>query len=85
VLGVVLTMVQQDLPESAEASAALRRLLPSEMVLKTEIPRDDLFVKASARGVPAGALAEGETARKRFEALCKEVDQRIIQPGQRNS
>lgn len=80
VLGVVLTMVKEDLPESTEASCALRRLLPAEMVMRTEIPRDDLFVKASARGVPAGAMREGGEILRAFDALREELEKRIVKP-----
>lgn len=83
VVGVVLTMMKEDLPESAEASTSLRRLLPPQMVLQTEIPRDDLFVRASARGVPAGALPEGGEIFKAFDALRQEVEKRIVKPNRR--
>jgi len=77
VLGVVLTMVKDDLAESVEAAAALRRLLPPEMVMKNEIGRDDLFIKASARGVPAGVMAEGGQVLSVFDQLCRELDRKM--------
>ncbi len=52
VLGVCLTMVQADLAESREVAASLRQLLPPDLVFQTQIPRDPLFVRASARGLP---------------------------------
>lgn len=73
VLGVCLTMVQYNLPESTQAAAALRQLLPPEMVFQTQIPRDDLFVRASARGLPVGVLKEGSQALAVFDALRAEV------------
>ena len=40
-------MMQANLAESRETVQALRNLLPSEMVLRTVIPRDDLFIRAA--------------------------------------
>jgi hypothetical protein len=43
------------------------------MVFQTQIPRDDLFVRASARGLPVGVLKEGSQAVAVFDALRAEV------------
>jgi chromosome partitioning protein len=80
VLGVCLTMVQQDLAESAEAAAALRQLLPPEMVFQTQIPRDGLFVRASARGLPVGVLEDGAGAQIVFDSLRAEIEAKL-EPG----
>jgi chromosome partitioning protein len=77
VLGVCLTMVQHDLAESLEAAAALRHLLPSEMVLQTQVPRDGLFVRASARGLPIGVLEDGAGAQVVFDALRVEIESKL--------
>ena len=73
VLGVCLSMVQADLPESRDVGLALRHLLPPEWLCQTQIPRDPLFVRASARGLPVGALAEGAAAQGVFDALRGEI------------
>ncbi|MGC6467705.1 MAG: ParA family protein [Akkermansiaceae bacterium] len=77
ILGVVLTMVQRGLPESRESAEALRSLLPSEMVMNAEIPRDDLFVRASARGLPVGVMEEGAAAQAVFDSLKHELETRM--------
>jgi chromosome partitioning protein len=77
VLGVCLTMVQHDLAESIEAAAALRQLLPPEMVFSTQIPRDGLFVRASARGLPVGVLEDGAGAQVVFDALRAEIEAKL--------
>ena len=77
VLGVCLTMVQNDLAESTEAAAALRQLLPPEMVFQTQIPRDGLFVRASARGLPVGVLEDGAGAQLVFDALRAEIEAKL--------
>lgn len=85
VLGVCLTMVQEELAESTEAAAALRQLLPSEMVFKTQIPRDGLFVRASARGLPIGVLEDGAGAQLVFDALRGEIETKLdLHGGQYN-
>lgn len=77
VLGVILTMVQGALEESRESAEALRGILPAELVLRNEIPRDDLFIKASARGLPIGVMPEGSGALIIFENIRVEVETRL--------
>lgn len=77
VLGVLLTMVQHDLAESLEAGQAARQLLPQDLVFNTTVPRDGLFVRASARGLPVGVLEEGAGALAVFDALRAEVEGKL--------
>ena len=74
ILGVVMTMVQQHLLESLEAAQALRNILPSEMVLRSVVPRDDLFIRASAKGLPVGVMEEGAGALAVFDGLRAELE-----------
>ncbi|HEY8990692.1 MAG TPA: ParA family protein [Luteolibacter sp.] len=83
VLGVVLTMVQHDVPESLEAAKAMRQILPGELVFDTSVPRHPLFIRASARGVPIGAMEEGRGALAVFEALRAEVQGKLDSRGGR--
>jgi chromosome partitioning protein len=80
ILGVCLTMVQHDLPESTEAAAALRQLLPPQMIFNTQVPRDGLFVRASARGLPVSVMEDGAPLQQVFDALRMELDAKL-QPG----
>ncbi|MFZ9936602.1 MAG: ParA family protein [Luteolibacter sp.] len=80
VLGVCLTMVQPELADSAEAAAALRQLLPAEMLFQSQIPRDPLFVRASARGLPVGVMEDGAGAQAVFDSLRMEIEAKL-QPG----
>ena len=77
ILGVALTMMQADLPESRDTVQALRNILPHELVMRTVIPRDDLFIKASARGVPVGVMETGAPALEVFDRLRLEVEQKL--------
>jgi chromosome partitioning protein len=77
VLGVCLSMVQPDLAESREVAVSLRQLLPPELVFHTQIPRDPLFVRASARGLPVGVLEQGAGALAVFDSLRAEIDAKL--------
>ena len=77
VLGVCLTMVQYHLTESTHAATTLRQLLPPEMVFQTQIPRDDLFMRASARGLPVGVLKNGARTMGVFDALRTEIEAKL--------
>ncbi len=77
VLGVCLTMVQQDLTESTGAATALRQLLAPELVFLTQIPRDGLYIRASARGLPAGVLEDGTAALAVFDSLRAETNAKL--------
>ncbi|MDA8969125.1 ParA family protein [Akkermansiaceae bacterium] len=77
VLGIVLTMVQPHLAESREAAEALRNILPPEMVMRAVVPRDDLFIRASAKGLPVGVMEEGAGALAVFDGLRAEVEGKI--------
>jgi chromosome partitioning protein len=77
VLGVCLTMIQHGLAESTEAASALRQLLPEEMLFQTSIPRDEIFIRASAKGLPVGVLDDGKGAETVFDSLRAEVQAKL--------
>jgi chromosome partitioning protein len=66
--------VQHDLAESREAALALRQLLPQGMVFQTMVPRDGIFVRASAKGLPVGVLEDGTGAQAVFDSLRAEIE-----------
>ena len=77
VLGLLLTMMQPGLAESREAAQALNDILPSELLFQTMIPRDDLFIRASARGLPVGAMENGAGAMAVFDRVRMEVEAKL--------
>ncbi len=85
VLGVCLTMLQKNLAESTEADFALRQLLPPEMLFTTSIPRDDIFIRASAKGLPVGVMDGGEGAEAVFDSLRAEVQAKLEKSQQRTA
>ncbi len=74
VLGLVMTMVQNRLAESIEAVQAVRNLLPENMVMRTVVPRDDIFVQASAKGLPVGVMEQGAGVLAVFDNLRLEIE-----------
>ena len=55
-LGVVLTMADQNLAESKQIVDEIKQLLPSELVCQAILPRDPAVVYASMKGMPLGLL-----------------------------
>jgi len=54
--GVLLTMVQTRHNDSLSVVQEVLQLFPSSLTFETFIPRDPVFLEASARGVPLGLL-----------------------------
>ena len=79
ILGVVLTMVQENLRESVEAAQGLRSILPENLVMQAEVLRDDIVIQASAKGVPVGVLPGGEKMLKIFNDLRWEIERKLSQ------
>ncbi len=77
ILGVLLTMVQRELSESSEVADGIRELLPKPLVLNEEIPRDDLFLKASGKGVPVGVMPDAQEFLENFDKLRIEIDAKL--------
>jgi len=78
---VCLTMIHHGLAESTEAASALRHLLPEEMLFKTSIPRDEIFIRASAKGLPVGVLENGKIVETVFDSLRAEVQAKLAKSG----
>ena len=57
VAGIVLTMLQTRADGSLDVAQEAWRRLPAELVLETFLPRDPVFLDASARGAPLMLLS----------------------------
>lgn len=78
VAGILMTMVQADQKESTEVVRELRALVPSQLLCQTTIPRDPVFLKASAAGVPLGLLyRQPPAAAHVFDQLAAELEPRL--------
>jgi len=77
ILGVLFSMVHPSMQESKDAAREIRNMLPEELCFQVEVPRKDLFMKASAKGVPISVLQEGHSTSHVFEYLREEIDEKI--------
>ena len=59
------------------AASTLRQLLPEEMLFQTAIPRDEIYIRASAKGLPVGVLEDGGGAETVFDSLRAEVQAKL--------
>ena len=44
------------------------------MVFQTSVPRDGIFVRASAKGLPVGIMEDGAEALAVFDSLRSEIE-----------
>ncbi len=77
-LGVALTMVQLRNRTSASVAEEAWSRMPEDVVFDTTIPRDPLFLEASAQGVPIGMLRNRPPPMAAlFDQLAHEVQSRV--------
>ena len=78
IAGLLLTMVRREDPVSLEVQQEIRGMLPAELVLDSEIPRDPEFLQASRSGVPIALLRrQPPAAALSFDHLAAEIEERI--------
>lgn len=78
VAGILMTMVQPNQKESTEVVRELRAIIPPQLFCSTLIPRDPVFLKASAAGVPLGLLhRQPPAAAHVFDQLAAELEPRL--------
>lgn len=76
--GILLTMVQADVEESADVVRELRQIVPPALMLHAAIPRDAIFLRASAVGVPLGLLFQHPPAAAIiFDQVAAELESRL--------
>jgi chromosome partitioning protein len=78
VAGILLTMVDPHGEESLQVARDLRMLVPGDTLLRTSIPREQDFVRASAHGVPVALLYQKlPPAALVFDQLAAELEPRL--------
>lgn len=77
ILGVLLTMTENTMPENIEAEKGIHAILPEDFIFETNLPLDNLFIKSSAMGLPIALLEGSEELRKKFESLVEEVQDKL--------
>lgn len=76
--GIVLTMLQSRHEDSLGVAQESWRLFPREHVLDASVPRDGVFLEASAEGVPVALLRRRPPAVAAvFDQLAAEIEDRI--------
>jgi chromosome partitioning protein len=76
--GLLLTMVRLEDGVSREIENEIRAMLPPELILDTEIPRDAAFLKASRVGVPVSLLhRQPPAASLSFDRLAAELEAKM--------
>lgn len=76
--GILLTMLMESHPASAKVAKELRQMLPAQLLFNQAIPRDPLFLEASALGLPLSLLRKNPPASALlFDQLSAELEERI--------
>ena len=71
-------MVDRASPESASVARELRAMLPEDLLFRASIPRNTIFLQASARGVPVALLRKNPPpAAILFDEIAAELESRI--------
>jgi len=77
-LGILLTMMQNDSEACQSVVEELREILPGDYLLRDVIPRDAEFLEASAKGVPLALLRENPPSSAIvFEKLAADLERRM--------
>ncbi len=77
-IGVLLTMVRPEDPDGLSLLEEVREAFPRELVMKTTIPRDDDYLKASQIGVPVGLLYRNPPLSALiFDQLAAEIEKKL--------
>ncbi|MEM0967831.1 MAG: ParA family protein [Verrucomicrobiota bacterium] len=77
VLGILPTMVDAQSPTSQDVLRQLIEIVPPELLFRTHIPRDDIFLRASEHGVPLALLQKKPPPQAAlFDQLAEEIEQR---------
>ncbi len=75
--GIVLTMTSMREEVALNIAQEVWSTFPPEVVLETQVPRDPVFTKASAEGVPVGLLRRRPPpVAAVFDHLAAEIEQR---------
>ena len=78
VAGILMTMLMTDQEASLKVARELRQMLPAELLFNQAIPRDPLFLEASALGLPISLIRKNPPpVALLFDQLAAELEQRI--------
>jgi chromosome partitioning protein len=76
--GVLFTMVNERSSLELNLLGDARKSLPEEIFLKTSIPLDENFEKASMKAMPVAMLGDGQEAARSYMHLAMELKERDL-------
>lgn len=77
IAGILLTMLIQHHEASLKVARELREMLPPRLLFNQAIPRDNLFLEASALGLPLGLMRKNPPASALiFDQVAAELEER---------
>ena len=86
VAGILLTMLQANQEASAQVAREMRQLLPASLLFNQAVPRDPLFLEASALGLPLALVRKNPPlAALIFDQLAAELEDRIALSSRRDN
>lgn len=78
IAGFLLTMLSPDDPTSMSVAQECWKLLPADLILNANVPRDNAFLRASVHGVPVGLLSRRPPrVAAVFDLVAHEIERRI--------
>lgn len=78
IAGFLLTMLSPDDATSMSVAQECWKLLPAELILNANVPRDSAFLRASVHGVPVGLLSRRPPrVAAVFDLISHEIERRI--------
>ena len=78
IAGFLLTMLSPEDPVSMSVAQECWKLLPAELILNANVPRDNAFLRASVHGVPVGLLSRRPPrVAAVFDLVAHEIERRI--------
>lgn len=78
IAGFLLTMLNDQDETSVSVAEEISRLIPQDLILNGNVPRDDAFLRASRHGVPVGLLSRRPPqVAAVFDLIAHEVERRI--------
>ena len=81
VAGILLTMLSAGQDASVKVAHELRQMLPPALLFKQAIPRDGLFLEASALGMPIALMRKNPPpVALLFDQIAAELEERIGLP-----
>lgn len=82
VAGILLTMLSGQLDASVKVARELREMLPPALLFRQAIPRDPLFLEASALGLPLSLIRRNPPPTALlFDQIAAELEERTGLPG----